>query len=217
MNKPLDGVRVAILAADGFELIELKSPREALLSAGALAQVIGPAQATVQGFNRLEKAEAVRVDLPIELATPSDFHALMLPGGVVSADKLRAIPQAVEFARAFVEQGKPIAAICHGPWLLIEAGGARGRTMTAHHSLKTDLRNAGAKWVDEPVVVDQGLVTSRTPEDLPYFNEKMIAAFREGPRPERSPSARASRAAGTRRLSSGERRRGRGSARANRP
>ena len=179
-EKPLDGMRVAILVSDGFEMSELESPRTALKDAGAMVQVIGPAQAQVQGFNHLEKAGTVAVDMPVEMATAGDFQALMLPGGVVNADKLRTITKAVEFVRVFVEEGKPIAAICHGAWILIEAGGVRGRTVTAYPSLKTDLRNAGAKWVDEPVVADEGLVTSRTPDDLPYFNEKMIEEFAEG-------------------------------------
>lgn len=177
----LDGKKVAILTAEGFEQSELLEPRKALEQAGASTQVISPVPGEVQGWKHFEKADKVRVDLPLEQASPDDFDALLLPGGVANPDQLRMQPRAVEFVRAFVEAGKPIAAICHGPWTLIEAGGVQGRKMTSWPSLRSDLANAGAEWVDEEVVTDRGLVTSRKPDDLPAFNRKMIEEFAEGP------------------------------------
>jgi protease I len=176
----LDGRRVAILAAEGFEQSELLEPRKALQDAGAETKVVSPAKDEVQGWKHFEKGEKVRVDVPLEQADADDFDALLLPGGVANPDQLRMQPKAVAFVRSFFEAGKPVAAICHAPWTLIEAGVVRGRTVTSWPSLKTDLTNAGAKWVDQEVVTDNGLVTSRKPADIPAFNRKMIEEFAEG-------------------------------------
>lgn len=176
----LDGLRVAILAAEGFEQAELLEPRKALDEAGARTFVVSPAKGEVQGWKHFEKGEKVKVDVPLEDAQADDFDALLLPGGVANPDQLRTQPKAVELVREFFEAGKPVAAICHGPWTLIEAGVVQGRTLTSWPSLKTDLRNAGASWVDEEVVVDNGLVSSRKPQDIPAFNRKMIEEFAEG-------------------------------------
>jgi protease I len=172
--------KVAILAAEGFEQSELLEPKKALEAAGAQVQVVSPARGEVQGWKHFEKGEKVRVDVPLDRADAGEFDALMLPGGVANPDQLRTIPKAVEFVRAFFDSGKPVAAICHAPWTLIEAGVVRGRTVTSWPSLRTDLTNAGAKWVDQEVVTDQGLVTSRKPDDIPAFNRKMIEEFAEG-------------------------------------
>jgi protease I len=176
----LDGKRVAILVADGFEQVELTEPRKALEDAGAEARIVSPAEGKVRGWNHTEWGEEMPVDQPLEQARPQDYDALLLPGGVINPDKLRIIPEAVDFVRAFFEARKPVAAICHGPWTLIEAGVATGRRMTSWPSLKTDLKNAGADWTDKEVVVDRGLVTSRKPDDIPAFIEKMIEEFAEG-------------------------------------
>lgn len=176
----LDGTKVAILAAEGFEQAELLEPRKALKEAGAKTQIVSPAQGEVQGWKHFDKGEKVRVDVPLERANADDFDALMLPGGVANPDQLRMNPKAVEFVRKFFDAGKPVAAICHAPWTLIEADAVRGRTVTSWPSLKTDLVNAGAKWVDQEVVTDNGLVTSRKPADIPAFNRKMIEEFAEG-------------------------------------
>ena len=180
MTKNLNGLNVAILVTDGFEQVELTEPRRALDAAGAKTQIVSPAKDTVEGWKHFEKADKFPVDVPLEGADPKTFDALLLPGGVANPDQLRMIPEAVAFVRHFVQAGKPIAAICHGPWTLIDAEGVRGRTMTSWPSLKTDLTNAGAEWVDEEVVVDKGVVTSRKPDDLPAFNRKMIEEFGEG-------------------------------------
>lgn len=176
----LENKRIAILVANGFEQVELTSPRNALESAGAKIDLVSPATAKVKGMNHDEPGDFTPVDVPLEMAKPDDYDALVLPGGVANPDELRMNPHAVEFVKAFAEAGKPIAAICHGPWTLIEAGVAKGRKMTSWPSLKTDLKNAGADWVDEEVVVDRGVVTSRNPNDLPAFNNKMIEEFAEG-------------------------------------
>jgi protease I len=176
----LDGLKVAILAAEGFEQSELLEPKKALEEAGAQVQVVSPASGEVQGWKHFDKGEKVRVDVPLDQANADEFDALMLPGGVANPDQLRMNPKAVEFVRKFFEAGKPVAAICHAPWTLIEADVVRGRTVTSWPSLKKDLINAGAKWVDQEVVTDNGLVTSRKPADLPAFNRKMIEEFAEG-------------------------------------
>jgi protease I len=176
----LDGMKVAILVAEGFEQVELTEPRKALDEAGAQTLVVSPAQGEVQGWKHFDKADKVRVDVPLKDADAEDFDALLLPGGVANPDQLRAIPRAVEFVRNFFEAGKPVAAICHAPWTLIEAGVVNERSITSWPSLKTDLLNAGAKWVDREVVTDNGLVTSRKPDDIPAFNRKMIEEFAEG-------------------------------------
>src|SRR5437879_2647979 len=159
----LDGLKVAILAYEGFEESELLEPRKALEQAGAKTSVVSPAQGEVQGWRHFDKGQKVRVDVPLEQADADNFDALMLPGGVANPDQLRVMPKAVEFVRRFFDAGKPIAAICHAPWTLIEVGAVKGRTMTSWPSLRTDLINAGATWVDREVVTDNGVVTSRKP------------------------------------------------------
>ncbi len=176
----LQGCKVAVLATDGFEQVELQKPVEALRQAGAEVEVVAPHGGEIQGFNHHDKGDKTPVDCELANANASDYDAIMLPGGVINPDALRLEPKAIAFVRAFVEADKPIAAICHGPWTLIDAGGVEGRTMTSWPSLQTDLRNAGARWVDQEVVVDNGLVTSRRPDDLPAFCEKMVEEFAEG-------------------------------------
>lgn len=193
----LDGMKVAILAAEGFEQAELLEPQKALEDAGADTFVVSPAKGEVQGWKHFEKAEKVKVDVPLEQADASAFDALLLPGGVANPDQLRTQPRAVQFVREFFDAGKPVAAICHGPWTLIEADVVRGRTITSWPSLKTDLRNAGANWVDQEVVVDAGLVSSRKPQDIPAFNRKMIEEFAEARRMEPSQSARSKQQPGS--------------------
>ena len=171
---------VAVLATDGFEQAELIKPVAVLREAGAQVLVVAPHGGEIQGWNHFDKGEMVRVDRELAQARPQDFDALVLPGGVINPDQLRLAPQAIEFIRGFVQADKPIAAICHGPWTLINAGAVDGRRMTSWPSLQVDLQNAGADWVDEEVVVDQGLVTSRKPDDLPAFCAKMIDEFAEG-------------------------------------
>ena len=181
MARELLGKRIAILATDRFEEAELAEPHRALLEAGAdAADVIAPHSGSIQGMNHDEVGHKIPVDRTLDEARPEDYDALVLPGGVANPDRLRMDEKAVRFIRAIYDQRKPIAAICHGPWTLIEAGAVDGRKMTSWPSLKTDLKNAGAKWVDREVVVDGGLVTSRKPDDIPAFNEKMIEEFCEG-------------------------------------
>jgi protease I len=177
MNQQLHGVRVAILATDGFEQSELLDPRKALDEAGAETFVVSPKAGRIKGWNHSDWGKQVEVDITLDQPGREEFDALMLPGGVMNPDRLRMDPAAVEFVRGFVTAGKPIAAICHGPWTLIEAGAVRGRRMTSWPSLKSDLIHAGATWVDEPVVRDGALVTSRKPDDIPLFNQKMIELF----------------------------------------
>ena len=179
-NGQLQGKRVAILVADGFEQVELTEPRKALQEAGAQTQLISPVEGQVQGYNHDEKGDKFPVEKALAEAKASDYDALLLPGGVANPDKLRIIPAAVEFVKAFFDSGKPVAAICHGPWTLIEAGVVKGRKLTSWPSLQTDIRNAGGEWTDAEVVTDNGLVTSRKPADLPAFNRKMIEEFAEG-------------------------------------
>jgi protease I len=177
---PLAGMKIAILVADGFEQEELVEPRNALKNAGAQPFIISPVKGKVRGWEHTEWGDTFPVDIPLDNANPDDFAGLLLPGGVMNPDKLRADPKATQFVRDFFAQGKPVAAICHGPWTLIDAGVVKGRQMTSYHSIKSDLINAGAKWVDEEVIVDNGLVTSRKPADIPAFNRKMIEEFAEG-------------------------------------
>ncbi|KAK0333148.1 MAG: type 1 glutamine amidotransferase domain-containing protein [Brevundimonas aurantiaca] len=179
-GKTLSGKTVAILATDGVELVELTEPMKALKEAGAAVEIVSLKAGDFQGFNHLTPGDKVTADKAVAGVDASAYSALMLPGGVANPDQLRANEDAVKFVRAFFDAGKPVAAICHAPWLLIEAGVVEGRTMTAFNSIRTDLRNAGADVVDEPVVVDQGLVTSRNPDDIPAFNAKMIEEFAEG-------------------------------------
>jgi protease I len=176
----LSGKKVAILVADMFEQVELVEPRKALDEAGATSEIVSINEDQVQGFNHYDKADSVPVDRHVDNVSADEYDALLLPGGVGNPDNLRQDENAVAFVRAFVEQGKPVAAICHAPWTLIEADVVRGRRLTSYSSMKTDLRNAGAEWVDEEVVVDEGLVTSRKPDDIPAFNEKMLEEFAEG-------------------------------------
>jgi protease I len=183
-NSNLQGKRVAILVSDGFEQSELLEPRKALNEAGATTQVVSPAGQKVKGWNHKEWGQEVPVDVPLNSAKADQFDALLLPGGVMNPDHLRMDPKAVEFVKRFTDSGKPIAAICHGPWTLIEAVAVRGHTMTSWPSLKTDLENAGANWVDKEVVNDRGLVTSRKPDDIPAFNREMIRLFAEASRTE---------------------------------
>lgn len=173
----LSGKRVAILVADGFEQVELIEPRKALDEAGATTLVVSPAKNKVKGWNTKEWGNEVPVDIPLDEAKPSDFHALLLPGGVMNPDHLRMNPKAVSFVKQFTDAGKPVAAICHGPWTLIEAAAVDGHTMTSWPSLKTDLKNAGANWQDKEVIRDGKLVTSRKPDDIPAFNREMIQMF----------------------------------------
>lgn len=174
MAQQLEGCKVAILVADGFEQSELTEPKKALESAGARTSIVSPAKSEVQAWKHFDKGEKFKVDVALERAKPQEFDALLLPGGVANPDQLRMIPEAVQFVREFFDSGKPVAAICHGPWILIEANAVRGRKVTSWPSLKTDLRNAGAEWVDAEVIVDRGLITSRKPGDIPAFNKKMI-------------------------------------------
>jgi protease I len=180
MARQLEGKRVAILVADGFEEIEMTEPRKALDEAGAVTVIVSPAESKVQGWNHYEHADQFDVDVPLKRADPNAFDALMLPGGVANPDQLRINPDALSFVRSFFNEGKPVAAICHAPWTLIDAGVVKGVTITSWPSLQSDLTNAGANWVNQEVVVDQGLVTSRKPQDIPAFNAKMIEEFREG-------------------------------------
>lgn len=175
----LEGKKVAILVAEGFEQAEMVEPRKALQQAGAETTLVSPMKGEVQGWNHYDKADRFKVDQPLEGARADDFDALMLPGGVANPDQLRMNPQAVQFVQQFFEAGKPVGVICHGPWTLIEAGVVKGRRMTSWPSLKTDLLNAGAQWVDEEVVADHGLVSSRKPADIPAFNRKLIEEIGE--------------------------------------
>jgi protease I len=180
MSTQLQEKRVAILATDGFEQAELEEPMNALKEAGADVSIVSPKSGKIQGMRHADKGDEFKVDLALNKAKPEDFDALVLPGGLMNPDELRSTPAAVDFVRAFGEAGKPIAAICHGPWVLIEAGLVRGRTLTSWPAIQTDIKNAGGNWVDKEVVVDNGLVTSRKPDDIPAFNVKMIEEIGEG-------------------------------------
>ena len=181
MSHSLKGKKVAILVAnEGIEQVELTEPRKALEEAGATVELLAPETGEAQAFNHLDKADSFPVDRAVGDADAADYDALMLPGGVANPDNLRTHPEAVAFVRAFFDAGKPVAAICHAPWTLVEADVVRGRTLTSWPSLRTDIRNAGGTWVDEEVVVDEGFVTSRNPDDLPAFNAKMVEEIAEG-------------------------------------
>jgi protease I len=173
----LRGKRVAIVATDGFEQVELTEPKRALEEAGAIVDVISINPGKIQGMNHMDQGDRIKVDKTIDEVNPRDYDNLVLPGGVANPDQLRTDKRVVAFVKSFFDNGKSVAAICHGPWTLIEADAVRGRTVTSWPSLQTDLRNAGANWVDEEVVVDQGLITSRKPDDLPKFNEQMLKEF----------------------------------------
>lgn len=176
----LSNKRVAILATDGVEQVELLEPKKALEEAGAKTDVISPKEGKIKGWNLTEWGQQIPVDVDLKSADPNNYDALLLPGGVMNPDKLRIEPAAVKFVRAFFEAHKPVAAICHGPWMLVEANVVRGRKLTSWPSLQTDIRNAGGEWADQQVITDQGLVTSRKPDDLPAFNKKIIEEFAEG-------------------------------------
>lgn len=180
MAADLNGRKVAILVTDGFEQVEMTEPRRALDAAGAETTLIAPSGDTVKGWDHTDWGEEFQVDLALQDARAEEYDALLLPGGVMNPDKLRMDENAVRFARSFFEAQKPVAAICHGPWLLVEADVVRGRKLTSYPSLQTDLRNAGAEWVDQEVVVDSGLVTSRNPDDLPAFSKKLVEEVGEG-------------------------------------
>jgi protease I len=180
MARDVKGKKVAILTENGFEEVELTSPMNALQQVGAEVHIISPQKDKVKAWNHDHWSIEVPVDKALEDASPEDYDMLLLPGGVLNPDKLRMNPRAVQFAQHFIEQGKPLAAICHGPQLLIETGMLDGRTMTSYPSLQTDLRNAGVNWVDQEVVVDNGLVTSRKPDDLEAFNKKVLEELSEG-------------------------------------
>lgn len=183
MSAILENKRVAILAADGFEQVELEEPLHALKRAGAKVSIVSPKAGTVQGMNHLEKGDNFNVDQTLDRVHASDFDALVLPGGLANPDTLRSTRDAVNFVREFADAGKPISAICHGPWVLIEAGLVAGRTLTSWPAIQSDVRNAGGNWVDQPVVVDNGLVTSRKPDDLTQFIAKTIKEISEGQHP----------------------------------
>jgi protease I len=180
MAGKLDGKKIAILATDGVEQVELTEPRKALEEAGATTELVSLKPGEILGFNHLDHGDRLPVDKAVKEASAQDYDAVLVPGGVANGDFLRADEDAVAFVAAFAEDRKPIASICHGPWILVETGIVKGRTVTSWPSLKTDIRNAGGTWVDEEVHVDQGLVTSRKPDDLPAFNAKVIEEFAEG-------------------------------------
>jgi protease I len=177
MELGLKGKKVAILATDGVEQVELVEPRKALDAAGAVTHLVSPKKGEIQAFNHLDKGDKLPVDRSLDDAHAADYSALMLPGGVANPDALRMDPKAVQFVREFLVSDKPVAAICHAPWLLVEADGVAGRTLTSWPSLKTDIENAGGTWVDQPVHVDEKLITSRKPADIPYFNKQMVREF----------------------------------------
>ncbi len=181
MSGKLQGKKVAILATDGVEQVELTEPKKALEEAGATTQVISPKQGEIKAWKFTEWGDKIRVDKALEGAKASEYDALLLPGGVINPDNLRLEPKAVSFVKEFAAAGKPIASICHGPWMLVEAGIAKGKKLTSWPSLRTDISNAGGQWVDEPVVTDKGITTSRKPDDLPVFNERIIQQFSASP------------------------------------
>jgi protease I len=189
MARDLSGVKVAILVENGFEQVELTEPRKALEACGAETDIVSPQSARVRGWNRTDWGDDFEVDAALESVSADDYDALLLPGGVLNPDRLRINERACTLVRDFFDRGKPVAAICHGPWTLINAGVTEGRRLTSYPSLSRDLENAGAEWVDQRVVVDNGLVTSRKPDDIPAFNEKMIEEFAEGGRAGRRASA----------------------------
>jgi protease I len=180
MAEKLKGKKIAILATEGFEQVELTEPRKALDQAGATTHVISPKSGQIKAWKFTDWGETVKVDKTLDQAKVEDYDALMLPGGVLNPDHLRTEPKAVNFVREFAQSGKPVAAICHGPWTLIEAGVVKGKKMTSWPSIKTDLKNAGANWVDEQVVLDGNFITSRKPEDIPAFSQKVIEEIADG-------------------------------------
>jgi protease I len=189
-EQKLKGKKVAILAADMFERVELEEPRKALEEAGAQTEIVSIHDGEIKGFDHFDPANSIKVDKTVEEVSASDYDGLVQPGGVGNPDTLRGDENAVAFVREFFEQGKPVAVICHGPWMLVEAGVVHGRKVTSWPTLQTDIRNAGGNWVDQEVVVDNGLVTSRKPDDLPAFNKKMVEEFAEGKHGQQKPSIR---------------------------
>ena len=177
MTDMLQGKKVAILAADMFERVELEEPRKALEDAGAEVEIVSIQEGEIQGFDHFDPANTVEVDRTVEEASPNDYDALLIPGGVGNPDQLRGDENAVSFVRKFHEAGKPMAVICHGPWVLVESGVVHGKRVTSWPTLATDIRNAGGDWVDEEVVVDDNIVTSRKPDDIPAFNREMLRIF----------------------------------------
>jgi protease I len=192
-EQKLKGKKVAIIAADMVERVELVEPRKALEEAGAKTELLSIKPGKIDAFDHFDKAEEIKVDRLVEEADASEYDALMIPGGVGNPDQLRGDENAVSFVRDFFEAGKPVAAICHGPWVLVEAGAVRGRTLTSWPTLQTDIRNAGGEWVDKEVVVDHGLVTSRKPDDIPAFSKKMIEEFCEGVHEEQRKAVKSAR------------------------
>jgi protease I len=180
MTQQLKNRKVAIVVENGFEQVEMTEPRKALEEAGARTEIVSPVKGKVKGWKTDRWGDEFPVDRQVSEARSEDFDALLLPGGVMNPDKLRRNEDVLNFVRGFFDSGKPVASICHGPWTLIDSGVARGRRMTSWHSIQMDLKNAGADWVDREVVVDRGLVTSRKPDDIPAFNERMIEEFAEG-------------------------------------
>jgi protease I len=178
--KDLTGKKVAILVADNFEQVEMTGPRKALDQAGVATFIVSPTKGEVKGVHHDQPGDKFKVDMPLADAKQTEFDALLIPGGLMSPDQLRQDPKAVSLVKDFVSSGKPIFAICHGPWLLEEANAVKGRTMTSWPGIKTDLKNSGANWVDQEVVVDHGIVTSRSPKDIPAFNTKMLEELSEG-------------------------------------
>jgi protease I len=187
----LQGKRVAFLATDMVEQVELTEPWQAVEQAGATPELVSLEEGEIQGFNHYDKADTFKVDRTVEEASADDYDALVIPGGVGNPDTMRGDENAVQFVRDFFEQSKPVGVICHGPWMLVEAGVVRDRKVTSWPTLQTDIRNAGGNWVDEEVVVDNGLVTSRKPDDLPAFNKKIVEEFCEGKHAEQSASVNA--------------------------
>ena len=185
-ERKLEGKKIAILAADMFERVELEEPRKALEEAGATTEVVSLEEGEIQGFDHFDPAKKVKVDKTVEEVSVDDYDGLLVPGGVGNPDQLRGDENAVNFVRDFHEAKKPMAVICHGPWVLVEAGIVRGKKLTSWPTLRTDIRNAGGEWVDEEVVVEDGVVTSRKPDDIPAFNTKMIEEFCEGRHPART-------------------------------
>jgi len=180
MGKSLNGKLIAILATDGFEQSELEKPKAALEESGAKTHIVSIKTGKIKGWEKGNWAKEIEVDKIVDQVKADDYHALLIPGGVMNPDKLRRNADAVKLVKTFMEAKKPVASICHGPWMLAEADVVKGRKLTSFSSIKTDMKNAGANWVDEEVVVDNGLVTSRKPEDIPAFNKKMIEEFAEG-------------------------------------
>jgi protease I len=192
-EQQLKGKKVAIIAADMVERVELEKPRKALEQAGATTELLSIKPGKIEAFDHFDKAKEIKVDRLAEEADASEYDALMIPGGVGNPDQLRGDENVVSFVRDFFEAGKPVAAICHAPWVLVEAGVVRGRTLTSWPTLQTDIRNAGGNWVDKEVVGDGNLVTSRKPDDIPAFNEKMIEVFAKGSTAAKREKAKAAR------------------------